>query len=232
MMIDQYHPCPICNKPVQHWDRYPHAVCHQCSKKACDIHGQPLTFGNICAGGGFRAVYTNTHTEYPSHTCYIEGIECRADEARFGGIVVEAVNQSIRFHESSKFYGCFSSFAPYAIFLKGKIWPSVEHYFQAQKCADTPSEEVIRQAKTAREAAKIGRDRPLRQDWETVKDQVMREALHAKFTQHPNLKEKLQITGDRPLILHREKGPYWSDGNDGTGHNRLGKLLMEIRDLS
>jgi len=29
--------------------------------------------------------------EYKSHDCYIDGIKCRADEARFGGIVIEVV---------------------------------------------------------------------------------------------------------------------------------------------
>ncbi|ANV85836.1 hypothetical protein AWQ21_14995 (plasmid) [Picosynechococcus sp. PCC 7003] len=91
MLPKQYHPCPICTTPVQHWQRYPHAVCHPCGDKACDIHGRHLSFANIDFSGGFQAFYTDTKIEYPSHTCYIDGIECRADEARFGGIVIQAV---------------------------------------------------------------------------------------------------------------------------------------------
>lgn len=42
--------------------------------------------------------------------------------------------------------------------------------------------------------------RPLRDDWETVKDQVMRKALVAKFTQRPDLRAALLATGDEALI--------------------------------
>jgi predicted NAD-dependent protein-ADP-ribosyltransferase YbiA (DUF1768 family) len=46
----------------------------------------------------------------------------------------------------------------------------------------------------------------------------MKEALWAKFTQHPDLGEKLLSTGQERLI---EEGP---DGKD-----RWGRLLMEVR---
>ena len=39
--------------------------------------------------GGFAAIVADTKAEHPSHICYIEGVECWADEARFGGIVVQ-----------------------------------------------------------------------------------------------------------------------------------------------
>jgi predicted NAD-dependent protein-ADP-ribosyltransferase YbiA (DUF1768 family) len=58
-------------------------------------------------------------------------------------------------------YGVFSNFAKYPIKLKDKIWPTTEHYFQAQKFANTPHEETMRNVKTAAEVAKAGRDRSL-----------------------------------------------------------------------
>ncbi|MDJ0736358.1 MAG: NADAR family protein [Nostocaceae cyanobacterium] len=138
----------------------------------------------------------------------------------------------IKFYHLNKPYGFFSNFAPYAIYLKGKIWSTSEHYFQAQKFVDTPHEEEVRQAPTAREAAKIGRDRcrPLRKDWEVAKDNVMGEALYAKFTQHPDLTEKLLATGNAKLVEHTNNDRYWGDGGDGTGVNMLGRLLMETRE--
>ena len=57
----------------------------------------------------------------------------------------------------------------------------------------------------------------------------MREALWAKFTQHPKLKSLLLSTGDTELIEHTKNDSYWGDGADGTGKNRLGQLLMEVR---
>jgi len=46
-------------------------------------------FYNIDASGGFQAFYADTDAPYPSHACEVDGIPCRADEARFGGIVIE-----------------------------------------------------------------------------------------------------------------------------------------------
>ena len=77
----------------------------------------------------------------------------------------------------------------------------------------------------------MGRDRkrPLRRDWESVKDQVMLEAVRAKFTQHDDLREVLLGTGDAKLVEHTENDNYWGDGGDGSGKNRLGQLLMQLR---
>lgn len=84
-----FHPCPICSTPVSHSVRYPRAVCRDCCAKACDIQGQKLIFFNLSMSGGFGAMVSDTKQEYPSHICYIEGKQCWADEARFGGIVIQ-----------------------------------------------------------------------------------------------------------------------------------------------
>ncbi|WNS41504.1 NADAR family protein [Paenibacillus sp. MMS20-IR301] len=137
----------------------------------------------------------------------------------------------IRFYETDKPYGCFSNFAKYPIVLKGKEWATTEHYFQAQKFAGTAHEEELRLARTPMEVARMGRERsrPLRQDWEACKDDVMREALLAKVEQHPVIKSILLSTGDCTLVEHTANDSYWGDGGNGEGGNMLGKLLMEIR---
>ena len=59
----------------------------------------------------------------------------------------------------------------------------------------------------------------------------MYEGLRYKFTQNENLKAKLLETGNRKLIEHTENDKYWADGGgDGKGQNRLGILLMKLRD--
>ena len=80
-------------------------------------------------------------------------------------------------------------------------------------------------------AANMGRNRErmLRLGWEGMKDDIMREALHAKFTQHPALQSLLLATGDAELVEHTTNDRYWADGGDGGGRNRLGQLLMELR---
>ena len=57
----------------------------------------------------------------------------------------------------------------------------------------------------------------------------MYEGLKAKFTQNSDLKVKLLETGDRKLVEHTENDHYWADGGDGKGLNRLGTLLMRLR---
>ncbi len=137
----------------------------------------------------------------------------------------------IRFYRLNEPYGEFSNFSPHPIDLNGRVWPTSEHYFQAQKFAGTEHEEAIRLAKSPMSAARMGRSRqrPLRGDWNSVKDEIMREALEAKFNQHPALRSMLLNTRDAELIEHTKNDSYWGDGGDGSGKNRLGQLLMELR---
>ena len=137
----------------------------------------------------------------------------------------------IRFYRVNEPYGEFSNFSPHPFELKSRVWPTSEHYFQAQKFAGTEHEEAVRMAQSPGIAARMGRsrERPLRPDWETVKDGIMREALQAKFSQHPALRSLLLATGDAELIEHTGNDNYWADGGDGSGKNRLGRLLMELR---
>lgn len=138
----------------------------------------------------------------------------------------------IEFYAVGDAYGELSNFAPFSIVLRGKRWPTSEHFFQAQKFAGTPHEEEVRRAKKPRLAAEMGRDRkrPLRRDWEAVKDGVMLEALRAKFSQHDDLRALLLATGDARLVEHTGNDAYWGDGGDGSGKNRLGQLLMRVRE--
>lgn len=137
----------------------------------------------------------------------------------------------IEFYTTTGEYGAFSNFSRHAIFLDGKRWPTSEHYFQAQKFLDPSLQETIRMTKRPMEAANLGRSRknPLRRDWDSVKDNVMRRALRAKFTQHEELRALLLSTGDALLVEHTANDSYWGDGGDGSGKNRLGQLLMELR---
>jgi len=137
----------------------------------------------------------------------------------------------IKFYSTEDAYGEFSNFARYSISIKGKTWPTSEHYFQAQKFADAAYREKIRKANTPAIAARLGRARTekLRPDWESVKVQVMRDALVAKFAQHEELKVLLLSTGEAKLIEDTSDDDYWGCGSDGRGKNMLGRILMEVR---
>jgi ribA/ribD-fused uncharacterized protein len=137
----------------------------------------------------------------------------------------------IHFYRVSDAFGEFSNFALYPIELDGEVWPTSEHYFQAMKFKDKHHQEMIRAANSPMEAARMGRDRrrPMRGDWEVVEDQVMFDAVLAKFTQYEELRQLLLSTGDANIIEHTERDRYWGDGGDGRGKNRLGQILMQVR---
>lgn len=138
----------------------------------------------------------------------------------------------IKFYHTGDPYGNFSNFAAFPIFLNGKSWPTVEHYFQAAKFEDEALKEKLREISSPMEVAKEGRKRkyPLRENWEEVKEKVMALALWAKFLQHPQLREELLSTGQAKIIEHTRNDAYWGDGGDGSGKNRLGTLLVEARE--
>lgn len=141
-------------------------------------------------------------------------------------------NSTIKFYSQNDEYGEFSNFVAYPIALKKKRWPTTEHYFQAQKFEDSQHQEQIRKANSPMIAARLGRDRKkkLRKDWESVKDNIMYDAVLAKFTQYEGLKKLLLSTGDAKLIEHTTNDSYWGDGGHGRGRNMLGIILMRVRD--
>ena len=140
--------------------------------------------------------------------------------------------KEIKFYKVNDDYGFMSNFAPYSFSDGSKIWPTSEHYFQAQKFLVPEIQEKIRQIVSPMDAAIEGRNRqnPLRPDWEEVKDKVMLQALRMKFIQNPEIAKELLATGDAILIEHTRNDDYWADGGDGSGKNKLGLLLMQVRE--
>tara|TARA_R110001583_G_scaffold158496_1_gene310426 strand:+ start:6445 stop:7317 length:873 start_codon:yes stop_codon:yes gene_type:complete len=142
------------------------------------------------------------------------------------------LNSTIRFYHSDQPWGELSNFSQHAIFLRGRVWPTVEHFYQAQKFAGTQHEEAIRCCTTPMLAKRraIELTEPHRRlDWPTVKEELMLEGLRAKFIQHPDLRERLFGSEGRHLVEHTKHDGYWGDAGDGSGQNRLGVLLMQVR---
>ena len=138
---------------------------------------------------------------------------------------------TIYFYSAQGEYGCFSNFSAHGFELDSKYWKTAEHYFQAQKFAGTKFEEQVRLAYSPKQASELGRRRDfrLRDDWETVKDDIMRRAVQRKFETHPDIRAVLLDTGDKELVENAPGDYYWGSGKDGTGLNKLGQILMAVR---
>lgn len=139
---------------------------------------------------------------------------------------------AIYFYSTRDRYGCFSNFSPHGFELDGVYWLTSEHYFQAQKFVGTPHADQVRQVKTPKAAAKMGRERtrPLRPDWEKVKDDMMRKAVLRKFETHADIRALLLATGDELIVENSPIDYYWGCGADGSGKNMLGQILVEVRE--
>ncbi|OPL12664.1 MAG: hypothetical protein AVO34_06925 [Firmicutes bacterium ML8_F2] len=127
---------------------------------------------------------------------------------------------------SNKNYSFLSNFHPAPFVLDKRLWPTVEHYYQAQKTTSLSEQEKIRSLPRPGQAKRAGRKIKLQKGWEKIKEDVMQKALYAKFSQNPSLKEKLLATGDESLHEDSPYDFYWG----AKGQDRLGKLLAEIRD--
>lgn len=138
-----------------------------------------------------------------------------------------------------------SNFHPITIEHQGIKYPTVEHYYVAMKCNNeqhfsgvmyTPVDfrEMIARMPYPGSVKKLGQKMRVRKDWDEKKVGFMRWGLEEKFKDE-FLKEMLISTGDMYII----EGNLWHDNFWGSctcekcgdkGENRLGKMLMEIRE--
>lgn len=138
----------------------------------------------------------------------------------------------IYFNSKSTEWGWMSNFYSSPILLEQKDYPTVEHWFQSHKFGNQELQEKIRSAKSPAQAKKLGRtrDESFRKDWESVKEEILYKGLKAKFEQNIQLLILLQETRSEQLIEQSPWDSYWGSGKTGNGKNRMGYLLMKVRD--
>jgi ribA/ribD-fused uncharacterized protein len=124
---------------------------------------------------------------------------------------------------------CFlSNFADCPVSYEGQVYWSVEHAYQAAKCAD-PEDRMKFFGISAGQAKRLGRKVRMRDDWESVKVGLMTQFVLDKFSQEP-YKTLLLETGDAYI----EETNNWGDKLwgvcNGEGHNLLGVIIMGVRD--
>ena len=85
--------CPICGTEQPEVPRYPGYLCRECVGRAATADGRTLSLVNTSLMGGFAARYADNgelaEEESVTHIVYVDGTRSWADEARFGGIVVQ-----------------------------------------------------------------------------------------------------------------------------------------------
>ena len=128
-------------------------------------------------------------------------------------------------------YAFLSNFYPCRIVYEGIEYQNSEAAFQAQKTLDIDIRKNKFSNATPKDAKRFGRKIELRPDWNDIRVDIMRNIVNAKFTQNPDLMNKLLETDDAELL----EGNWWKDTFwgicNGEGENNLGKILMEIRDI-
>lgn len=166
---------------------------------------------------------------------------------------------TIRFYDKKADYYEFSNFYMIPVVYEGKEYPSSEHAYQCQKFLGPDSTRnsrkyasIMRQVNTPNKVLILARQKrvggykwrtdlnptieayqnvSIRDDWEDVKDEIMFEIVLAKFTQNKELRKLLLRTKNKEIEEVSPRDTYWGTGKDGNGENKLGKILMEVRDF-
>jgi ribA/ribD-fused uncharacterized protein len=122
-----------------------------------------------------------------------------------------------------------SNFWPCEVELDGILYPSTENAYQAAKTLDLEVRSFFVTCTPAK-AKRKAKSLVIRDDWDMVKVNIMRDLISQKFTVHNELGKKLIDTFPREII----EGNTWNDTFwgvcNGVGKNILGRLLMQRRE--
>lgn len=142
----------------------------------------------------------------------------------------------VRFYRASeKPFGVFSNLYRREIEFEGRIYPTSEHAYQAGKARKAEVRNWLMAAPSPALLAMAAHGLyywDVTPEWSRTKFDRMRAVLHAKFTQHEDLKQLLLSTGEARLVeaanVDSAVNRLWGEVN-GKGENMLGKLLMDLR---
>jgi ribA/ribD-fused uncharacterized protein len=140
---------------------------------------------------------------------------------------------TIRFLSTIDEWKNFSNLAPYPIYLENTLWGSAEHYYQYKKYEKIDPEFALKIKETLSplEVKKITlKNTKSHSDWRKNSLNILGNAVRAKFSQYPSLREQLISTGNELLIEANKKDYFWGEGENGSGKNMMGKILMSIRE--
>ena len=126
-------------------------------------------------------------------------------------------------------FGFLSNMSECKISINGYDFKSLENAYQSCKCKNPEDIELFLNI-TPVEAKVLGNSIQRRDDWDSIKLEIMETLVHQKFSQNETLKFLLLMTGNEKLIECNKYGDtFWGVCN-GIGNNHLGKILMRVRD--
>lgn len=137
----------------------------------------------------------------------------------------------IKFYTSAEPYGYLNNFKKSPMFIYGLWWKNVESAYQAQKTFVKEEYNAIHRAIHPRDARELGQLVNVRSDWDKIKIPTMYECVLAKFVQNKDFRERLFSTGDEEIAEDSKIDYFWGLGEDGSGQNNLGKILMQVRQV-
>ena len=152
----------------------------------------------------------------------------------------------VRFYDPHKENGYLSNWYISPFSYAGKDYFSCEQYLMEQKALTFGDEEIaekIMKSKNLTEIKRLGKQvaRYNENLWKTIRPQIMRRGLRAKFQQNPELLLKLLGTGNAILAECAPRDAIWGiglsvedprslDTKDWKGRNLLGRALMRVRE--
>lgn len=132
------------------------------------------------------------------------------------------------------FFGTFrflSNFFPARVHFDGIYYPSVEHAYQAAKYDQMDRAQFT--SCTAGQAKRLGKKAPNLdvKKWDRRKYELMTGLVLNKFLDNFDLKDMLLATDNAYLEETNSWGDtYWGKDEDGQGENKLGQILMGVRE--
>jgi ribA/ribD-fused uncharacterized protein len=161
----------------------------------------------------------------------------------------EPIEEAVLFHAAGEDKGpfrTFSNMAEYPIQIDDRKYPTVEHFFQAEKARSFNDKEILEkilETPSAKAVKALGKKVKnfVKEKWDVDRLDIMKRAVRAKFVQHPELQKQLIETGTKQIGDADARDLYWGIGTSENteksknpekwkGQNQLGKLLMLLRD--
>ena len=134
-------------------------------------------------------------------------------------------------YRTSRSFG-FSTFSTHSIQLNPHgVFPTLESAYNAHKKLTDPAY-VQKQLKTSNPyySRQLSKSIPFNPDWSSNKYTVMRTLYTLKLEQHSDFKKNLMYSLLSPIYFNSKYDVYWGIGAFGVGQNKLGEMLMKLRE--